>query len=186
MKKGACYIKVVLLLCFMLILVSATACGIETSGADKKGPFLTLEGRALDNQVIISLNQLKKMKAGIVEDDYFSLNSYGTKEYFSFKGVWIWHLINNEIGLKKNPEKVTFIAEDGYFVEYTVDEIRREDYMDEQNPDKKYKMILAWEENEKEYDPATGSPFRLVVGQKESGDVNKPNWVQNVQIIQID
>ena len=50
----------------------------------------------------------------------------------------------------------------------------------------KYEMILAWEEDGVEYNPEIGNPFRLVVGQKEPGDVNKPYWVLNVKIIRID
>ena len=47
-------------------------------------------------------------------------------------------------------------------------------------------MILAWEENGREYDLKKGNPFRLVVGQRKPGDVNKPYWVNYVRTIRID
>ena len=51
---------------------------------------------------------------------------------------------------------------------------------------KQSKMILAWEENGREYDPEKGNPFQLVVGQREPGEANRPYWVRNVMIIRID
>ena len=54
-------------------------------------------------------------------------------------------------------------------MEYTLADVQRDDYVDEQNPGVKHKMILAWEEDGIEYDSQQGNPFRLVVGQKETG-----------------
>ena len=79
-----------------------------------------------------------------------------------------------------------FIAEDGYQVEFSLEDVVKEDYIDEQNPSVKLKMILAWEENGTESDPQTGYPLQLVVGQREPGDVNKPYWVRNVNTIRVD
>ncbi|WP_205684239.1 molybdopterin-dependent oxidoreductase [Clostridium formicaceticum] len=151
-----------------------------------EGPALHFEGSALNQETYISLEALKKMEAAVIEDEYFALNSYGTREYFHFKGVAIGYLIENVIKPSKEAKTVTFIAEDGYAKAYTIQEVKRTDYIDEQNPDKTYKMMIAWEENHQQYDSKKGSPFRLVVGQKEEGDVNKPNWVQNIKTIQID
>jgi DMSO/TMAO reductase YedYZ molybdopterin-dependent catalytic subunit len=88
--------------------------------------------------------------------------------------------------LKDNASQVSFIAEDGYTVGYTLAEVQREDYIDEENPGAKLKLILAWEEGGEEFDPEQGNPFQLVVGQREPGDVNKPYWVRNVKTIRID
>jgi len=81
---------------------------------------------------------------------------------------------------------VKFVASDGYTVEIAVEEALREDYIDEENPEKKYPVIIAWHENGKDYDLDKGYPFRLVIGQKEPGDVNKPQWVQNIAKIVIE
>lgn len=157
----------------------------KTPNKDEKN-LLQFNGSGIESPISISLEELKNMKGGVVEDDYFSLNSYGTKEYFHFKGVAIGYLLNQKVKFKKGATKVKFIAEDGYTIEYHINEVMKEDYIDEQNPDKKYKMIIAWEENGKAYNPKQGKPFRLVVGQKGEGDINKPNWVQNIKSIQID
>lgn len=146
---------------------------------------LQIEGSAIVNPITLSLDELKDMKDYYVEDDFFSLNSYGTKEYFHFKGVKVKAILD-KVGVNKDYVTISFIASDGYKKEITLGEALKEDYIDEQNPDKKYPVIIAWHENGKDYDAEKGPPFRLVIGQKEPGDVNKPQWVQNVSKIIIE
>lgn len=146
---------------------------------------LQIEGSAIVEPITLSLDELKDMKDYYIEDDFFSLNSYGTKEYFHFKGVKIKAVLDKVV-VNKDYVTISFIASDGYKQELTLGEALREDYIDEQNPDKKYPVIIAWHENGKDYDAEKGPPFRLVIGQKEPGDVNKPQWVQNVAKIVID
>ncbi|HHV18733.1 MAG TPA: molybdopterin-dependent oxidoreductase [Thermoanaerobacterales bacterium] len=180
LRKG----KVVSIL-ILLLLVCNLGCGSRTQEEIAVGTVV-IEGSAVEGKAFLTLEELKSMEEGLVETDYFSLNSYGTKEYFHFKGIWIWHILQEKVSLKDNASKVIFIAEDGYAVEYTLADVQRDDYVDEQNPGVKHKMILAWEEDGIEYDSQQGNPFRLVVGQKETGDVNKPYWVCNVRTIRID
>jgi DMSO/TMAO reductase YedYZ molybdopterin-dependent catalytic subunit len=158
----------------------------DTKAAEQQKDALVIEGPGVKKTAAITLDEIKGLKDYIVEDDYFSLNNYGTKKYFHFKGVSVWQLIDDKAGVKEGAASVSFIAEDGYIVTYTIDEIKREDYIDEQNPDKKYKVIIAWEEEGKEYNSEEGKPFKLVIGQKEPGDINKPNWVQNVCTIKVE
>lgn len=150
---------------------------------NQQGDFITLEGSGISKPIQLTLTELQRMQEAIVADKFFSLNNYGTKEYFSFKGVSLWYLLN-KAGVKNTAQTVTITAEDGYSVTYTLAEIKRDDYIDEQNPEKKYKTIIAWEENGKVYD--SPYPFRFVVGQKAPGDINKPNWVQKVKSIKVD
>jgi DMSO/TMAO reductase YedYZ molybdopterin-dependent catalytic subunit len=171
------------------LLLFLAVCGLGCGGtpAEKAVPgVLFIEGNGVEGKASITLEELKSMPDGLVEADYFSINSYGTKKYFHFKGIWVWHVLREKVTLKDSAAKVAFIAEDGYKVEYTLEEVKREDYIDEQNPETKYKMILAWEENGREYDLDNGNPFQLVVGQREPGDVNKPYWVRNIKTIRID
>ena len=88
--------------------------------------------------------------------------------------------------MKANASRVTIIAEDDYRVEYSLEEIMREDYIDEQNPEARLKIILAWEENGRALKSEIGSPLQLVMGQRHPGDVNKPYWVRYVKTIRID
>jgi hypothetical protein len=171
-----------LLLSFMIL----TGCrGGQPPAAGEDG-FLVIRGAAVESEVRLSMEEIKALEGGLVEDDYFSVNSYGTKQYFHFKGVWVWHLLKEKANLKEHASRLSFIAGDGYEVEYTLEEVKRDDYIDEQNPEKQYKMILAWEEDGWEYNPGEGNPLKLVVGQREPGDVNKPYWVRNVKTIRVD
>lgn len=129
-----------------------------------------------------TLEELKKMDEIIFEADFYSLNSFGTTGYTHFKGVRLWELLN-KAGISAEASKVTVVALDGYKIEFTIEQVKKQDYMDETNPDAKYPMIIAWEENGTEYNPEDGAPYKLVVGQKEAGDVNKPQWVSNIDKI---
>ncbi len=168
----------------LLVILLFSGCFFQQSSTDNA--FILLEGPDLENPIKISLAELKAMDADLIEDDYFSINSYGTEEYFHFKGVWIWALINQYVELTENYSTATFIAEDNYTISFNLNELKREDYIDQNNPDKKYKMIIAWEEDSEPYDPVEGNPFRLVLGQREIGDINKPLWVQQVAKIIIE
>lgn len=155
-------------------------------GDKKEQGILSIEGSGVKSQVSYTLNDLKNMNSGIVEEDYFALNNYGTKKYYHFKGISTWYLLSQRVGLMDGAKKVIFIADDGYSVEYTIGDVKRDDYISEDNLEKKYRMIIAWEEEGKEYDKTEGTPLKLVVGQKEPGDVNKPNWVQTLKTIKVE
>jgi hypothetical protein len=170
----------------LLILALCTLTGGCAPTEEPSSGSLLIEGDGVESKVSFTLEELKSMKDGLVEADYFSINSYGSKGYSHFKGVWVWYVLNEKVSLKGDASQVSFIAEDGYQVDYTIKEVKREDYIDEQNPETKYKMILAWEENGVENDLAIGSPFQLVVGQREPGDVNRPFWVRNIKTIRVD
>lgn len=170
---------------FLILLMCTIVAGCSQQEETPNGTIV-IEGDAVESKVLFTLEELKSMEEGLVEADYFSINSYGTKAYFHFKGISLGYLLKEKVNLKDNASKATFIAEDDYTVEYTLEDVLRDDYIDEQNPETKYEMILAWEEDGREYDLGNGNPFRLVVGQKEPGDVNKPYWVSNVKTIRID
>ncbi len=157
---------------------SQTAQNTGTDADD--GQTMTISGSGVEKTVTLSLSDLKSMKDAYYEDDYFALNSYGTKAYFSFRGVKLAAVLE-KAGLKSSARTITFVAPDGYEQQLTVEQALKTDYIDEQNPDKKYPVIIAWHENGEDYDPAEGLPFRLVVGQKAPGDANKPQWVSNIK-----
>ncbi len=143
---------------------------------------LKIQG-SVTNKIAFTLDELKSMKDIIFEDEFYSLNSFGTTGHTRFKGVKLWSLLERKAKLSSKASKITVIAADGYRMEFTLEEVMKQDYMDETNPAKKFPMIIAWEEKGQEYDPAKGAPYKLVVGQREAGDVNKPQWVSNIDRI---
>lgn len=156
----------------------------KNSDTDSDLAVLKIEG--LENELSFTLDELKAMEDFIFEADFYSLNSFGTTGYTHFKGVNLWNLLEYKALISDKAAKISVIAQDGYKMEFTVDQVKKQDYMDETNPDNKYPMIIAWEENGEEYDAEEGAPFKLVVGQKEAGDVNKPQWVSNIDKIVIE
>lgn len=146
---------------------------------------LEVSGTGVDKPIKISLEDMKTMKNYYFEDNFFSLNSYGTTEYFAFKGIKLKGLLE-KAGLKKDAKIVSFVASDGYEVQLTIEEALKEDYIGEQDSSKRYPVIIAWHENGKDYNAEKGMPFRLVIGQIEPSDVNKPQWVQNIAKIIVD
>jgi len=151
----------------------------------EEGLSLEISGSGVENALKLSLDELKAMEDYYFEDQFFSLNSFGTTEYFSFKGVRIKGILE-KAKVKENAKTVSFVASDGYEIQLSLEDVLREDYIDEQDSSKKYPIIIAWHENGKDYDIEKGMPFRLVIGQKEAGDVNKPQWVQNIAKIIVD
>ena len=146
--------------------------------------ILKIEG-LVENQLKLPLHELKTLNDIIFEADFYSLNSFGTTGYTHFKGVKLWDLLEQNALIKAEASKISIVAQDGYSMEFTLDQVKM-DYMDETNPDNKYPMIIAWEENGEEYSTDEGAPYKLVVGQKEPGDVNKPQWVSNIDVIIIE
>lgn len=173
-----------LLLLLAALLIVAGCAGEKGDPAD--AATITIEGDGVESAVQLTLGDLKAMKDALVEDDYFSINTYGTEAYYHFKGVWAWAVLEQKASLKEGAKEVSFVAEDGYTVTYTLEEVQRDDYIDQQDPQKKYKMILAWEEEHEPYDLDEGSPIRLVNGQTEPGDVNKPRWVSRIEKIVVE
>ena len=145
---------------------------------------LKIKGLA-EKELSLTLDELKAMNDIIFEADFYSLNNFGTTDYTHFKGVKLWDLLENETLIKPEASKISIIAQDGYSMEFTIEQVQME-YMDETNPDNKYPIIIAWEENGEEYSLDEGNPYKLVVGQKEPGDINKPQWVSNIDVILIE
>lgn len=144
--------------------------------------LLKIQG-LVENELKLSLEELKTMDNLIFEDDFYWLNSFGSTGYTHFKGIHLWKLLESKALVKAEATIVTVIAQDGYKMEFTLDQVKKTDYMDETNPDKKYPMIIAWQENGEEYKANKGAPYKLVVGQKQAGDTNKPQWVSNIDKI---
>lgn len=159
-----------------------TAKSSEKEKTEETANTLKIEGN-VGNKLSLSLNELKAMENIIFSGEYYSINNFGTTNHTKFKGVNLWALLEQKAKVSSAATKVSIVAIDGYKMEFTIEQVKRQDYIDETNPDIKLPIIIAWEENGEEYDSEEGPPFKLVVGQKEAGDVNKPQWVSNIDKI---
>lgn len=137
----------------------------------------------VETDLSLSLEELKAMEDIIFEGDFYWLNSFGTTGHTHFKGVNLWKLLETRASIKSEATFVSVTAQDGYKMQFTIDQVKKQDYIDETNPDASFPIIVAWEENKEEYSTDKGAPFKLVVGQKEAGDTNKPQWVSDIDKI---
>lgn len=154
----------------------------EDKLTDADEHVLKIEGN-VGSEKSLKLRDLKAMENIIFKGEYYSINNFGTTRHTNFNGVNLWGLLEQEAQISSAATKVTIIAIDGYKMEFTIEQVKKQDYIDETKPEVKFPMIIAWEENGQEYDSEEGHPFKLVVGQKEAGDVNKPQWVSNIDKI---
>lgn len=154
----------------------------EEAQVVQEGPLLKVEGK-VSTQLSLDLSQLKSMDSLVYSADYYWLNSFGSTGHTSFKGVRLWGLLSEKAGLGSDAQTVRIVATDGYEMTFTVDQIKKQDYIDETDESKKLPVIVAWQEDGTQYDPDKGPPYKLVMGQKQAGDVNKPQWVSNIDRI---
>lgn len=187
-RTGATTVKMWrLILILALTVFTGAGCLQESASVPRyEVGVLIITGDGVAEEVRLTMDELKAMEQGVVEDDYFALNSYGTESYTRFKGVWLWHVLQQCVELQDTASTVRFIAADGYQVELTLNDVKRDDYIDQNDPAKRHKMILAWEADGVAFHAEEGNPLQLVIGQREPGDVNKPYWVRHIQVIVIE
>ena len=75
-----------------LLVLLAFCALVNGCGAPQEVPTGTvvIEGDAVQAAASFTLEELKSMKEGLVEADYVSINSYGTKDYFHYKGCLLY------------------------------------------------------------------------------------------------
>lgn len=143
---------------------------------------LKLEGKL--SETAYTLDELKGMTDIIFEGSFYSLNNFGTTKHNTFRGVDLWKLISKN-NIASDASTVSIVASDGYEMVFSIDAVKKQDYIDETDPSVKLPMIIAWSQDGEEFSIDEGAPYKLIIGQKEAGDVNKPQWVSNIDKILI-
>lgn len=154
----------------------------EEKPVDERKNTLKIQGK-VSNELSLSLEELQAFTDIGFSGTFYSLNNFGTTDHTDFKGVNLWLLLRDKAGVSDSATTVKVIAVDGYEVEFSIDQVKRSDYIDETNQDVKLPVIIAWQENGENYSINDGPPYKLVIGQKEPGDINKPQWVSNIDKI---
>ena len=155
---------------------------LEEKPADERKNILKVEGK-VNTELSLSLADLQGFTDIGFSGTFYSLNSFGTTDHTDFKGINLWLLLKNKAGISDTATSVKIIAVDGYEIQFSISQVKRSDYIDETNQDVKLPIIIAWQENGVNYSSNDGPPYKLVIGQKEPGDVNKPQWVSNIEKI---
>lgn len=159
----------------------------DQSAAISSQNILNITGDKITRPVNYSLQDLRDMEDIIITDTYYSRGkakeNWAAASHNEFTGVSLQGLLEDQVGLKDVPTRVKITAEDGYTLMLSWDEVQAS-YMDETNPDKQLKIILAWSQDG-QANSADGSCLRLVMGQKYQGDYNRQRWVHSVNSITV-
>ncbi len=144
---------------------------------------ISITGAGIKAGSEITLNELKQMDDILVSANYFSRGTekpgWSKTAHTEFKGVLLYELLADHAGMNAEASQVQIIAEDGYTQVFSIEDIKA-DYSDETEENKKLRMIIAWEQDGREYDSSQGNPFCLVMGQQFPGDYNRQKWVNNI------
>ncbi len=156
------------------------------------GDILTISGSGVRNEHEVTVGELEFMQNYIFGGEYCLAKSADEKESAPYRGIDIYEYIRREVGFTAGADTITFKAADGLEKSFSLDEISKNDYINEITGAGNLKVILAYGKNEKPlvpdessagYDAAAGNdggPLRLVVGQTEAGDLNSSKSVANV------
>ncbi|MEI7885129.1 MAG: FN3 associated domain-containing protein [Clostridia bacterium] len=157
----------------------------------KKDTILTITGDGVSKNLYFSLNDLKNMQDGYLEQCYSSVNNYPTKKFNVAKGVSISYLME-ESNIKKEAKSITVEASDGYKAVFTQDQLLGKRYRFPEvisgsaaNP-VLVQSVLAWAFGDgQDFSNTKEDDLRIVIGQQGINDVNTVSSVRMVSKITI-
>lgn len=139
---------------------------------------ILIKGSGVSEEIKVTLSQLQDMKSQVEEYIYFSRGKEPKTAYNTYKGVRLFDLISLA-GLEEEAQKVFVVGTDGYTAAFSLSDVRAM-LMDETDTSKSLPMLIAFAEDGKTLDYASGYSFRLIMGQKCEGDYNRQYWVRDV------
>ncbi|MEN6351717.1 MAG: molybdopterin-dependent oxidoreductase [Syntrophomonas sp.] len=169
---------------------AATSPAKEAQATKQASPAkISISGTGIKTALKFTLDELKQMEDITISDRYFSRGTqkpgWAKTAHTDFTGVLLYELLADHAGLTAKANRVKIIAEDDYTQVFSIEEIKA-DYIDETDNGKKLRMIIAWSQDGKEYDPGQGAPFRLVMGQQFAEDYNRMKWVDHIASIVVE
>jgi len=180
--------------------------GVSTQGTAQTGPesavpafgaairrentLLIIEGNGVPHPVYISLDDLKSLGSGYVEQVYSTVNNWPTKKFAVAKGVSV-EAIFRAAGVKDSIKSIRVEASDGYYALFTKEQFLGErfcypDFRSGSDAGKtSVKAMLSWayEAGTSDLSKAKEEDLRLSVGQLGINDVNTAASVQSVSRI---
>ncbi|MEG1930341.1 MAG: S-layer homology domain-containing protein [Anaerovorax sp.] len=194
MKKRSYKILALALSIALLMTVTVFA------GTDHKGntyeayakQLISVKGDGVSKEMTYTVGDLEKMTDGLVEGNY-TMRTLVEPHTDQYEGVSLPYLLQ-KAGVKKEASSVQIVCGDGASMNFTMEEILKEDYINEADTGK-LKVILAFGKNKTPLVPDKasagyvasvgndGGPLRLMVGQTAKGERNSPKCLQNVSSI---
>jgi len=153
---------------------------------------LTISGDGVSREMYFTLDDLKQMKAGYAEEVYSTLNNWPTISFTAAKGVDVNYLLKLA-GLKPGAKSVRAEAIDGYFADFTVEQLTGPLY---RYPDIEkgsaagavlVKPMVSWAFNSDSADlaQARDDDLRLLLGQNGLNDMNTAAMVKQIAKITV-
>lgn len=153
---------------------------------------LSISGSGVRKEHTVTVGELEFMQNYIFTGEYCLAKSGTEKELATYRGFDIYEFLRREVGYTAGADTITFKAADGFSRTFTLDEIAKRDYINQETGANNLKVLLAYGKNEKPLVPAvtsdgydeaaqnSGGPLRLVIGQTGPGDLNSSKSVGNV------
>lgn len=160
------------------------------------GDTLTVNGPGAQKAQTFTVSELEKMQDCIITADYCVAKAEDNKGQVKFRGIDLYRFLKQEVGLQSTAASITVTASD-YSKEFTLEELMKDNYVNELAGTNNLKMMLAYGCNDKPlvpdkesegYDAVAGNnggPLKLVVGQLQNGDFNSGKCVGNVTSITV-
>ena len=149
--------------------------------------ILSVSGDGMEQNLFLSLEDLRSLKKGYLEEVYSTVNNWPVKKFAVGKGVDLTYLLKHG-GIKDSAELIRVESADGYFAELTRKQLfgNRYCYFNFLSGStagaKEVKPMLAWayENGSKNLSEAKEGELRLLIGQLGLSDVNTAPSVQHV------
>ena len=155
------------------------------------GDELHISGDGVRKEHTVTVGELEFMQNYIFTGVYCLAKSETIKESAPFRGIDIYEYLRREVGFTAGADEITFKA-DGFEKTFSLEEISKNDYINEVTGDENLRVMLAFGKNEKPlvpdedsdgYEAAAGNsggPLCLIVGQTAPGDSNRGKSVKSV------
>ncbi|MGI6424646.1 MAG: chitobiase/beta-hexosaminidase C-terminal domain-containing protein [Tepidanaerobacteraceae bacterium] len=152
---------------------------------------LTITGDGIEKELFLSMEDLKGLDKGYIEQCYSIVNNYPTRKFAVAKGISISYLLG-QAGIKDQANCILVEASDGYKAELTKEQLLGKRYRypqlisDSTANAVQVQPLLAWAFGEgQDFSKAGECDLRLVIGQQGIHDVNTAPGVQMVSKITI-
>ena len=150
---------------------------------------LTITGDGIEKELFLSMEDLKGLDKGYIEQCYSIVNNYPTRKFAVAKGISISYLLG-QAGIKDQANCILVEASDGYKAELTKEQLLGKRYRypqlisDSTANAVQVQPLLAWAFGEgQDFSKAGECDLRLVIGQQGIHDVNTAPGVQMVSKI---
>ena len=162
-----------------------------------KDNTLKISGEGVSKQTEWPVRFLEGLQNYIEEKTYTIAKTETVKYDDIYKGLDLYSFLKNEAGLKLNADMVTFIAEDGYSIDMSIEDLAKNDYYNSITGKNDLGVLLAYGKNNKPLvsnknskgyisdSKNSGGPLKLVVGQRTKDDINSKSNLSNLVEIKI-